>query len=1098
MKKLCTLILVMLVLAAAPALAKKKPAAENKVDDGPWSASRFSGLAMRNIGPALTSGRIADFAVDPRNRKRFFVAAASGGVWKTENAGTTWTPLFDKEGSYSIGDVTLDPNDPLVVWVGTGENNSQRSVGYGDGVYKSVDGGKSWTHMGLKDSEHIGNIVVDPRNSDRVFVAAHGPLWRSGGDRGLFLTEDGGKSWTNILEISENTGVNEVVIDPRNPDVMYASSYQRRRHVWVLINGGPEGALYKSKDGGKTWNKLENGLPKGDIGRVGLAVSPADPDTVYAIVEAAGKDGGFYRSTDAGASWDKRSDHVSGSPQYYNEIIADPKRVDRVYSMDTWMHVTEDGGKSFHKVGEVTKHVDNHALWIDPADTDYLLAGCDGGVYETFDRGATWVFMANLPVTQFYRATPDNDAPFYNVYGGTQDNATLGGPSRTTTVHGITNQDWFVTIFGDGYKTVIDPTNPDILYSQYQYGGLARFDRKSGELVDIQPQPAPGEDGSRWNWDSPVIISPHSNTRLYFASQRLYRSDDRGNSWVPVSGDLSSGVDRNKLKVMGRVWSVDAVAKNTSTSFYGNIVALNESTLVEGLIYVGTDDGLVQITENGGETWTRTGEIAGVPPGTYVYDLEPSLHDADIVFGSFNNHKMGDFRPYLMKSADRGKTWASITGNLPERGSTYAVAQDHVNRELLFVGTEFGLFFTVDGGKVWTRLEGGMPTVAVRDLEIQRRENDLVVGSFGRGILILDDYTPLRTVTAAMLKSGAALFPVKDAFMYIPAVPMGIRGKAFQGDHFFTAPNPPYGAVFTYYLADEIETLAKARKAQESEVREEGGDVHYPPWDALRAEDREEEPVILLTVRDSDGNVVRRVEGPVTAGFHRVAWDFRYPATEPVDLTPDDPGPFANPPRGPMAAPGSYTVSLASRVRGDVTELADNRSFKAIPLGNALLPAADRETLLSFQKKAGRLNRAVLGANRSLSEALTRIEHLKQGIDDTPGASGELSVRVRQLESELKDLQVLLTGDNTIISRSEPTPPTITDRVQRIIQAQWDSTSAPTATSREGYRYAAQAFAPVLADLTRLIETDLAGLERDLESAGGPWTPGRVPRWAPE
>ncbi len=513
MKKLCALILVMLVLVAIPVIAKKKPAEESKAEEGPWTASTFNGLALRNIGPALSSGRISDFAVDPRNRKRYFVAVASGGVWRTGNAGTTWTPVFDKEGSYSIGDVTLDPNDPLVVWVGTGENNSQRSVGYGDGVYKSVDGGKTWKNMGLGESEHIGNIVVDPRDSNRVFVAAHGPLWRPGGDRGLFLTEDGGDTWTNILEISEDTGINELVLDPRNPDVMYASSYQRRRHVWVLINGGPEGAVYKSKDGGRNWTKLENGLPKGDIGRVGLAVSPANPDTVYAIVEAAGEDSGFYRSVDAGASWEKRSDYVAGSPQYYNEIIADPKKVDRVYSMDTWMHVTEDGGKTFRKVGETTKHVDNHALWIDPADNDYLLAGCDGGVYETFDRGATWAYKANLPVAQFYRVTPDNDAPFYNVYGGTQDNATLGGPSRTKTAHGITNQDWFVTIFGDGYKTVIDPTDPDILYTPVPVrwpGAVRPQERRTGGY----PAPA-GSGGGRLAMElgqpgDPLSSFPHT------------------------------------------------------------------------------------------------------------------------------------------------------------------------------------------------------------------------------------------------------------------------------------------------------------------------------------------------------------------------------------------------------------------------------------------------------------------------------------------------------------------------------------------------------------------------------------------------------------
>ncbi len=1087
------LVFLLLLLVAFPVSAKKKKQTAEPAKEGPFTAKTFSGLALRNIGPALTSGRIADFAVDPRNRKRYFVASASGGVWLTKNAGTTWTPVFDGEGSYSIGCVALDPNDPQVVWVGTGENNSQRSVGYGDGVYKSLDGGKSWKNVGLGESEHIGAILIDPRDSNRVFVAAQGPLWRAGGDRGLYRTGDGGKSWEKVLEISENTGVNEVVFDPRNPDVLYASSYQRRRHVWVLLNGGPEGAIYKSTDGGDTWTKLENGLPKGDVGRIGLAVSPAAPDTVYAVIEATGKENGFYRSTDAGASWEKRSDYTAGSPQYYNEIIADPKKEDRVYAMDTWMQVTEDGGKSFHRVGEKTKHVDNHALWIDPSDTDYLLAGCDGGVYETFDRGATWRFKANLPVTQFYRATPDNDLPFYNVYGGTQDNASLGGPSRTTNVHGITNADWFVTVFGDGYKTQVDPEDPDIVYSQYQYGGLVRFDRKTGEMVDIQPQPEPGEEGARWNWDTPLIVSPHSHTRLYIGSQRLYRSDDRGDSWEPVSPDLSRDLDRNRLKVMGRVWSVDAVAKNASTSFYGNIVALNESPLVEGLIYVGTDDGLVQVTEDGGETWTKIDRVEGVPERTYVYDLEPSLHDPDTVYGSFSNFKMGDFKPYLLKSTDRGRTWSSITGNLPERGSTYAFVQDHVDPDVMFVGTEFGLYFTVDGGKVWTQLKGGMPTVAVRDLEIQRRENDLVVGSFGRGILILDDYSPLRKVNAEMLKTGATLFPVKDTWMYFPSVPMGIRGKAFQGDGFFTAPNPPFGAVFTYYLPEKIRTLKEIRQEKEKKARGKGEDVFYPSWEELRAEDREEPPVILLTVTDEEGRVVRRVEGPVGAGFHRAAWDLRYPASEPVRLKPRDPGPFAEGPMGPMTAPGTYTVRLAKRVRGEVTEMAGPESFQLTPLGMAKLPAPDREKLVAFQKKTASLYRAVLGSNRALAEALERVQFLKKAIDDTPAAPEELATRVRTIEAALLDVRLKLAGDATIRRRNEPTPPSMLERVQRIVQGQWSSSAAPTRTNQDAYRIAGEAFRPLLAELKKLVLDDLAKLEADVEAAGGPWTPGRAP-----
>ena len=564
MKRLCLPLSIVVLLLAVPAVAKKKAKEETKPEaaEKALSASDFEGLRLREIGPAIASGRVGDLAVDPTDPKRYFVAVASGGVWLTTNAGTTWEPVFDGEGSYSIGCVTLDPNDPLVVWVGTGENNSQRSVGYGDGVYKSVDGGRTWKHMGLETSEHIGKIVVDPNDSDTVYVASQGPLWSAGGERGLYKTTDGGETWNLVLEISEHTGVSDLVLDPRDSQVLYASAYQRRRRVWTLINGGPESGLHKSTDGGETWTELTNGLPSGDIGRIGLAISPADPDVLYAIVEAAGEEGGFYRSRDRGGNWEKRSPYVSLSPQYYQEIYADPHDVNRVYSMDVWMMVTEDGGATFQQVGEAYKHVDNHALWIDPADTDHLLAGCDGGMYETFDRGATWDFKANLPVTQFYKVAVDNAEPFYNVYGGTQDNFTLGGPSRTINQNGITNREWIVTLGGDGFQTRVDPEDPNIIYSQAQYGVLVRFDKRSGEQLDIQPQAAPGEDALRWNWDSPLIISPHHPHRLYFAAQRLFRSDDRGNRWTAVSDDLTRQLDRNRLEVMNEVWSVDGVAKN--------------------------------------------------------------------------------------------------------------------------------------------------------------------------------------------------------------------------------------------------------------------------------------------------------------------------------------------------------------------------------------------------------------------------------------------------------------------------------------------------------------------------------------------------------
>ncbi len=1079
------------------AIAKPKDKEEPKKKDV-LSAETFTGLELRGLGPATTSGRVADIAVDRSAPGTYYVAVASGGVWKTTNQGTTWTPLFDDQGSYSIGCISIDPNHPLVLWVGTGENNSQRSVSYGDGVYKSLDGGVSWENVGLKASEHIGKILIDPRDSDTVYVAAQGPLWNAGGDRGLYKSEDGGKTWAAVLTISENTGVSDIWFDPRDPDVIYAAAYQRRRHVWTLIDGGPESGIHKSEDGGKTWRRLEKGLPKGEMGRIGLAVSPADPDVVYALIEAAEeKEQGFYRSRNQGGSWERMSDYASTSPQYYQELIPDPKDVDRVYSMDTWMHVTEDGGKSFHKVGERFKHVDNHALWIDPQHTDHLLAGCDGGVYESYDRGATWGFVDNLPVAQFYRVSADNAAPFYNVYGGTQDNASLGGPSRTRTDHGILNSDWFVTVGGDGYETQIDPEDPDVVYALWQYGGLVRYDKRTGEVLDIKPQSAPGEAPLRFNWDSPLIISPHSHTRLYFAAQRLFRSDDRGESWRAVSPDLSAQIDRNKLPVMGKVWSVDAVSKNASTSFYGNIVSLCESPLQEGLIYVGTDDGLVQVTEDGGITWRKVESLPGVPARTYVSDLEASRHEKDTVYASFDNHKMGDYKPYVLKSRDRGRTWSSVAGDLPERGSVYTLAEDHVVPQLLFAGTEFGAFFTVDGGQRWIQLKGGLPIIAVRDIDLQRRENDLVLATFGRGFYVLDDYSPLRQITRESLEQDALCFAPRKAWMYIPSTPLGLPKKGEKGDGLYAADNPPFGAVFTYYLKDEIQTLRKQREEQEKKVGE--GTLSYPSWDELQAEDRELEPAVVMTVNDSEGNVVRRLTGPVEAGFHRVAWDLRYPPADPTDLEPKkDDNPFDTGPIGPLALPGSYAVAFAKRVNGEVEPFGEPQPFVAELLGTASLPAPDRERLLAFEKKTARLQRAVLGAIESAHEADRRIDHLRQALQDTPGAEPTLSQELLALRDRLADLEVSLTGDTTRAQRNEPVPPSIRERVQSIVYGQWTTTSAPTETHRQAYAAAAAQFEATLEGLRTLIGTDLVSLEAAAEAAGAPWTPGRLPDWKPE
>jgi photosystem II stability/assembly factor-like uncharacterized protein len=831
------------------------------------------------------------------------------------------------------------------------------------------------------------------------------------------------------------------------------------------------------------------------MGRIGLAISPANPDMVYATIEASGKAGGIFRSSDRGATWEKRSDYFAGAAMAYARIVVDPKNPDRVYSMDVWIQVSEDGGKSWHKLGETNKHPDNHAMWIDPTETNHLLVGCDGGVYETVDRGATWAFKANLPVTQFYRVGLDNATP-YNVYGGTQDNFSLGGPSRTYNAQGISNSDWFATSTGDGFFSQVDPEDPNTIYSEAQYGAINRMDRRTGEQLNIQPQPGKGEPGLRWNWDAPILVSPHKHTRIYFAANRLFRSEDRGNTWVAVSPDLTRQLDRDKLKVIGKIWPPDAVYKSGSTSFFGNIVSLSESPVQENLLYVGTDDGLVQVSEDGGKNWRKIEKFPGVPDMTYVSRLTASSHEKGTVYAAFDNHKMGDFLPYLLRSDDRGQTWRSIAGDLPRRGTVYALAEDPVDRNLLFVGTEFGLFFTKDGGAHWSQLKGGLPTIAVRDLAIQKRENDLVLATFGRGFYVLDDYTPLRSAKEGDFAKEAVIFPVKQARVAMPMTPLGVPGKAFQGDAYYTAPNPPFGAVFTYYLKDELKTKKKLRHEREKEADKNGSEPAYPALSELRAEAEEEDPSLVVTISDSEGHVVRRLKASSEAGVHRIAWDLRYPASVPTSLKAPEPNPFAPVPVGPMVVPGRYTVSLSKRVGGRLSPLGEVQSFDAA--GVEEIPAADRAALLKFQQRTARLQRAVLGAGEVVDQTKERIGLIKQSLLDTPAADPSLSDDVRSIESRLRQLDLALRGDTELQRRSYPTPPAISDRVGAIVATQWTATSAPTQTSLDDYRIASEEFTGALATLKTLVEGDLKKLEAKMESAGAPWTPGRFPEWKPE
>ena len=1062
-----------------------------KEDKQALDTIKIDGLKWRHIGPSLTSGRISDIAVNHNNPYEYYVASAAGGVWKTINAGIEYTPVFDGEGSFSIGCVTIDPNNTNVVWVGTGENNNQRSVNYGDGVYKSTDGGASWTNMGLKTSEHIGRIIVHPDNSDVVYVAAIGPLWSKGGERGLYKTTDGGKTWNAVLTADEHTGVNDVIMDPRNPDVLYASTFQRRRHVYTYVGGGPGSGLHKSTDGGDTWTKLDKGLPSTEIGRIGLAISPANPEYLYAIVEAADGKGGFFRSTNRGASWDKMGDHVT-SGNYYQEIIADPVDVNTIYSMDTWMSVSKDGGKNFEVVGEDYKHIDNHCMWIDPNNNRHWLVGSDGGVYETFDAGKTWDFKENIPVTQFYKVAVDNAKPFYKVYGGTQDNFSIGGPSRVITDHGITNFDWFITNGGDGFESQVDPNNPDIVYAQSQNGGLVRFDKKSGEIVGIQPKERQGENAYRWNWDAPLAVSKHQSGRVYYAANKVFRSDDYGNSWNVISDDLSQQIDRNTLKVYDRVVSIDAVAKNGSTSPYGAVVSLSESPLDANLIVVGTDDGLVQITEDGGATWRKVSAIAGAPNQSYVNNVYASRHNANTIYVAFNHHKYGDFKPYLFKSSDKGRTWANISGNLPERGSVYAFEEDHVDANLLFCGTEFGVYFTPDAGKRWKKLGAGLPTILVRDMAIQERENDLVLGTFGRGFYVLDDYASLRQIENAVPKDKATIYPIRPALIWEKSVPLGLPGKSFQGDNFFTAPNLGPEAMITYYYDEGFESLKDQRQKKEKALIKDQKNTPYPSYESLKAETNEATPQLLFVFKDANGNIVNKVTKAVSKGLQRFHWDLRYTPQNPVSFnTPSYYNPFAGRNEGTLVVPGTYTVEMQLFKEGITTTVVPPTTFEVKALDNTVMPADDRADKVAFQKQIAALEADMEVCQFLMNEMNTKIKYIKEAIKRSEGPMESYYQTTIAIEKKLKAISIALYGDPVKSRLDIDQVQSPANRLGTISYEQKYSTSNPTQTHKDSYAIAKAEFQTIRQQIETLSKVDLKQLEEQLIKAGAPYTPGR-------
>lgn len=1056
-------------------------------------ASAGASLTLRGIGPALMSGRISDVEVHPGDRSTWYVAAGSGGVWKTTNAGTTFTPIFDDEPSYSIGEITIDPTRPEIVWVGTGENVSGRHVGWGDGVYRSRDAGGTWQRMGLRDSQHIGRILVDPRDGNVVLVAAEGPLWSAGGDRGVYRTTDGGATWTPVLQVDENTGATDLEFDPSNPDVVYAATYERRRHVWGFLAGAPGSGLLKSTDNGRTWRELTTGLPKGDMGKIGLAVTPADPNLVYATIEANGEERGFYRSRDRGESWERRNGYISGGtgPHYYQEIEASPTNPDLVYQMDVFLQVTRDGGKTFGLLETAhDKHSDNHALWIDPANGRHLIVGTDAGLYESFDEGTRWRMFPNLPVSQFYKVALNNREPFYDILGGAQDLGTLHGPSRTMNTDGIRSQDWYVPLGADGYGVAFDPRDPELMYLMWQEGNLTRKHRRNEETVNIKPLPAPDDPPERWNWDSPILVSPHDPARIYFGSQRLWRSDDRGHNWTPISGDLTLGQNRYEQRFSGRVWSVDALHDNAAMSKYATTTAITESPRQGGVLAVGTDDGLVQVSSNGGESWTRAAALPRLPPLSFVNDVEASLHDARTIFAVADAHKIGDFSPYVYVTADLGRTWRSIAGDLPKGAIVWGIQQDHVLADLLFVGTESGIYWTPNGGRNWHELSGGVPAISFRDIKVHRRDNDLVGATFGRGFYILDDYSPLREIARGAVAGEGALFPVRDAWWYVPHQVAQAPGRPELGSDDFTADNPPFGALLTYYLKETPATAKETRGTDEKKRREKGEDVPFPGFDRLFAEALESGPKVLVVISDAGGRVVRRLEAPVKAGLHRINWDLRGPSPEPIDLRP--PGfqaPWSGPPKGPLVAPGRYSAALMLVSKDGVRPLGGPQSFDVKPVQN-LPETTDFAAVAAFQEQAADLRRRAAITGADIARVREDLRHMRAALLVTPKADPSLFGRVDAAEAGLATLARRLNGDPARQRLNEPDTASISSRIWAVMGT-LDTRQLPTGTQRRAVESASADLAALSRDLEELVSGEIARLRAALQAAGAPGIPRR-------
>ena len=1041
-------------------------------------SSLYSGLKFRSVGPAFMSGRIADIAINPDNENEWYVAVGSGGVWKTVNAGTTWQPLTDNQSFYSTGSITIDPNNTNTIWLGTGENVGGRHVGVGKGVFLSLDGGKTWKNKGLNKSEHISKIIVNKKNSNNVFVASQGPLWSSGGDRGRYKSIDGGESWSLVLSVNKWTGVTDVVVDPRDENIMYAATWQRHRNVAAYMGGGPGTKLFKSTDGGDSWRQLKTGLPTGKLGKIGLAISEINPDVLYAAIELERRKGAVYRTSNGGESWKKMSDTVSGAtgPHYYQELVASPHHFDKIYLMDVRVQVSDDGGKTFYRMNEGNKHSDNHSMTFKKNDPNYLLVGTDGGIYESFDDTKSWKYVNNLPLTQFYKLAVDDSYPFYNIYGGTQDNNTQGGPSRTFRSNGIANSDWFVLLGGDGHQPATEPGNPNIVYAQSQQGNLHRVDRTTGEAVFIKPYSGLNEDFERFNWDSPILVSSHNPKRLYFGSQRVWKSDDRGDSWTPISKDLTKNQERLELPIMGKQQSWDSAWDVYAMSTYNTITSLSESILDQNILYAGTDDGLIHSTKDGGSSWTSitVDKLPGVPDSSFVNDIKADLHNDQVAYVALDNHKFGDYSPYLYKTSNGGKSWKPIINGLPEDTFVWRIVQDHIDPNLLFLASEYGLYFSNNQGEKWIKFSTGLPTISVRDLVIQKRENDLVLATFGRGFYVLDDFSSLRKLNTSN-SNEVILFDVKEALQYNP-----IRsGTSSQGSSYYTSKNPPYGAIFSYNLPDSYKSLKSLRSKREKELDKLNKDIPFVGWDELDKEINETKSKIILEIRDDNGDLVDRINGSTKKGINRVSWNLSKPLPTILDSN-------SRWSRSSLTVkPGKYSVHLLELVQGGVNELTKSKTFdvkriRENVLKNPLNSKID-EFILELNKFE--IEYSVMISNYIKSKK--KQSSFNNTLRFIKNIDSDLLNKLNELNDQMNLIDVLLYGSKSKKEIMEKDITLVSERISIAKRGFYGNSYGPTKQHMDSFGIAKDQWDSILPRVEKFIKA-VGVLSNDLEQLGAP------------